>query len=139
VRTGRSLALSLLAALALPCWGCGLTPHSFRKLQPPPATVRARSTPDVVPALVARLEDEDPVVRMAAHDELRRRTGQDLGFVAWASPEERAAAVGRWRSWLAAHPAAAEAARKTEVRPVSRRRRARTTIPPPPTMKDASS
>jgi hypothetical protein len=139
VRIGRSLALSLLAAMALPCLGCGLTPHSFRKLQPSPATARAGGTPAVVPVLVARLEDEDPVVRMAAHDELRRRTGQDLGFVAWASPEERAAAVGRWRSWLAAHPAIAEVARKPEVRPASRRRRTRTTIPAPATTKDAYS
>jgi hypothetical protein len=117
-----------------------LTPHAFRKLQPTPATVRARSTPGVVPALVARLEDEDPVVRMTAHDELRRRTGQDLGFVPWAGPQERAAAVARWRSWLQDHPAPAQAqaARKAEVLPASRRRRAGTR-PPRAIREDAPS
>ena len=39
-----------------------------------------------VPALIGRLEDADPVVRLAAHEELRRRTGRDFGFVPWAEP-----------------------------------------------------
>ena len=87
--------------------GCG-NPHSFRKIQSPEPLVRARAVgvgdgrPDavVVPALVGRLEDPDPVVRLAAHQELRQRTGRDFGFVPWASPEERARAVARWRYWL---------------------------------------
>ena len=54
--------------------------------------------------LVARLEDADPVVRLAASEELRRRTGRDFGYVPWASAEERASAVGRWRTWLAGPP-----------------------------------
>lgn len=64
----------------------------------------------VLPALVSRLEDSDPVVRMAAGDELKRRTRRDFGFVPWASPEERAVAVGRWRSWLRGDPAPSEQA-----------------------------
>ena len=54
----------------------------------------------VVPALVGRLGDADPVVRLAAHEELRRRTGRDFGYVPWASPEERSTAIDRWRAWL---------------------------------------
>ena len=37
VRIGRSLALTLLASATLPGSGCGLTPHAFRKYQPPAA------------------------------------------------------------------------------------------------------
>jgi len=61
-----------------------------------------RRQPDsrVVPALVDRLADADPVVRLAAHEELRERTGRDFGFVPWASPDERASAIDRWRAWM---------------------------------------
>ena len=93
----------------------GLRPRSAQLPQDPadPAPLvraravgwgRATSDPQVVPALVARLDDEDPVVRLAANEELRKRTGRDFGFVAWASAEERAAAIARWRSWLTAPP-----------------------------------
>jgi hypothetical protein len=51
-------------------------------------------------ALVARLADTDPVVRMAAHEELRKRTGYDFGYVPWASDEERAVPMERWRAWV---------------------------------------
>ena len=54
----------------------------------------------MLPALVGRLGDSDPVVRLAAHEELRKRTGQDFGYVPWASPEERSGAIERWRAWL---------------------------------------
>ena len=40
----------------------------------------------VLPALIARLDDPDVVVRMAAHEELKRRTRRDFGYVPWASP-----------------------------------------------------
>jgi hypothetical protein len=62
----------------------------------------ARNQPDsrAVPALVGHLGDDDPVVRLAAHEELRRRTGRDFGYVPWSSPEERSSAIGRWRAWL---------------------------------------
>lgn len=163
MRIGRPTIIALLAAALLPCWGCGLTPHAFRRLHPSPATERARSVgagsgsrrvdPQVVPALVGRLEDEDPVVRMAASDELRKRTGKDFGFVAWSPPEERAVAVARWRSWLKAPPMPAETIKAPELpqvaaessqaarRPARRRRGraqppasspAETATPPPP-------
>ena len=42
MRIGRSLAIAMVAATVLPCWGCGLAPHDFRKIQPPEPLVRAR-------------------------------------------------------------------------------------------------
>ncbi len=65
------------------CWGCAHGPRNFRKIQNPAPLVRARavglggrkSDSQVVPALVGRLGDSDPVVRLAAYEELRRRTG----------------------------------------------------------------
>jgi hypothetical protein len=55
----------------------------------------------VLPALIGRLNDSDVVVRLAANEELKRRTGRDLGYLPWGSPEERLVAIGRWQSWLA--------------------------------------
>lgn len=144
MRLGRPPTIALLAAALLPGSGCGLAPHAFRKLQPTPATVRASSVgsdTQVVPALVNRLDDEDPVVRMAAGEELRRRTGKDFGFIAWASPEERAAAIARWKAWLKAPPMPADTIQAPELpRPASnasqasrrapRRRRSRAQPPP---------
>jgi hypothetical protein len=54
----------------------------------------------VLPALVERLSDSDPVVRLAAHEELRKRTGCDFGYVPWADPEEQVGAIDQWRDWV---------------------------------------
>ncbi len=99
--------------------------RNFPKMQNPEPVVRARSIArgDRRPSsrdlatLVGRLEDPDPVVRLTAHEDLRRRTGRDFGFVPWGSPEERAAAIGRWRSWLAGSPRPAEPGRTTNPSP----------------------
>ncbi len=100
-----ALALILLATSQ----GCGMAKaRNFRKIQHPAPMVRARALSlgdrkpgaQVVPALVGRLDDPDPVVRMAAHEELKQRTGRDFGYVPWAEDPERQAAVGRWRDWL---------------------------------------
>jgi hypothetical protein len=53
----------------------------------------------VVPSLISRLDDPDPVVRLSAHEELKRRSGKDFGYVPWADRSERAGAVVRWRAW----------------------------------------
>jgi hypothetical protein len=107
VRFGRRqtgwLSLPLLA-LSL---GCSIAPKTFKSLSNPAAIVRARAVglgtqlPEwqVIPPLIDRLNDADAVVRLSAHEELRRRTGQDLGFVPWADASERAPAVERWRDW----------------------------------------
>ena len=96
-----------MAAVA-PFWGCAHGPRRFGKIENPAPLVRARAVglggrqadSQVIPALVRRLGDTDPVVRLAAHEELRRRTGRDFGYVPWASPEERSTAIDRWRAWL---------------------------------------
>jgi len=96
-----------MAAAAL-LWGCAHGPRRFEKIEHPAPLVRARAIglgrrqPDsqVVPALVGRLGDTDPVVRLAAHEELRQRTGHDFGYVPWATAEERSSAIDRWRAWL---------------------------------------
>lgn len=83
-------------------------PRNFRKIEHPAPMVRARALSlgdrrpgsQVVPALVARLDDPDPVVRLAAHEELKQRTGRDFGYVPWEEEPERHAAVGRWRDWM---------------------------------------
>jgi hypothetical protein len=103
----RSLALGLSTMLLGLLPGCGIAPHSFRAVNNPAPIVRARSIgrgdklPDekVIPALINRLVDTDPVVRMTAFEELKQRTGQDFGFVPWARPEENQYAVQRWRGW----------------------------------------
>lgn len=87
--------------------GCGIGPRHFRALADPSPLNRARAVglgdkqPDAIaiPALIDRLEDRDPVVRISAHQSLRQRTGRDFGFVAWADPAERAKAVAQWRAW----------------------------------------
>src|SRR5262249_57621487 len=93
--------------------GCGLGPKNFRSLVDPAPMVRARAVgmgrhmPDsvVIPALIERLEDRDPVVRLSAHEELVRRTGQNFGWVSYADPGDRAQAVERWRAWWEAREA----------------------------------
>lgn len=102
---GRSL---LVLALAMGFGtGCSLAPKSFRKLTDPAPIVRARSVglgdnlpaSQVIPRLIDRLEDKDRVVRLAAFEELKKETGQTLGYVPWAADAERAVAVARWRDW----------------------------------------
>ncbi len=91
--------------------GCGsLTPRNFRAMSNPAPVVRAGAVslgdnePDsvAIPAWIGRLDDKDPVVRMAANESLKKRTGQDFGFVAWAEPGPRTAAVTKWKAWWAA-------------------------------------
>jgi hypothetical protein len=108
-RMGRWIGTIVLAAAMAPSWGCAHGPRRFAKIDNPAPLVRARAVglgdrkPDgqVLPVLVARLGDSDPVVRLAAHEELRKRTGQDFGYLPWASPEERSSAIERWRAWMA--------------------------------------
>jgi hypothetical protein len=108
VRIGQSVGKVVLMAAMAPLLGCAHGPRKFEKIEHPAPLVRARAIslgrrqPDsqVVPALVGRLGDTDPVVRLAAHEELRKRTGQDFGYVPWATAEERSSAIDRWRAWL---------------------------------------
>jgi hypothetical protein len=87
--------------------GCTLGPRRFFDLTNPAPLVRARAAqlgdrmPEsvVIPRLIDRLDDPDPVVRMTAHEELRERTGQDFGYLPWGDAADRVRAVTRWRSW----------------------------------------
>ena len=87
--------------------GCSIAPKTFRKLTDPAPIVRARSvslgsslpTERVVPSLIDSLEDKDPVVRLAAFEELKKGTGRTFGFVPWSNEADRAKAIARWRSW----------------------------------------
>ena len=75
---GRLDAAVAVIALLTSCPGCGLGPRNFRKINHPAPLVRARAVglgsgrphAEVIPILVARLNDPDVVVRMAAHEEL---------------------------------------------------------------------
>lgn len=101
--TGATLALAAMMATS----GCTIAPKRFGDTVDPAPLVRARAAtmgdqlpPQVVvPALLERLDDEDPVVRLTAHEELKRRTRQDFGYEPWAGDEARTQAVSRWKSW----------------------------------------
>ena len=131
----RVFLVGLLLSAVVSGSGCSLAPKSFRDMIHPAPIVRARAVglddkqPEwvAVPALIARLNDPDRVVRMTANDGLKERTQRDFGFVPWAPPEERAAAIGRWKAWWderraqAAYPRD-DSLRKVTTRPARRRR-----------------
>ena len=87
--------------------GCSLAPKSFVQSNDPAPLVRARSMalnqsqPDsvMVPALIARLNDPDAVVRMTASEELKRRTGQDFNYAPWEDEQGRAQSMMAWQNW----------------------------------------
>ncbi|MDG3004732.1 HEAT repeat domain-containing protein [Paludisphaera mucosa] len=128
----RSLGAATLVLILVAAQGCGMTtPRNFRKIQHPAPMVRARALSlgdrrpgaQVVPALVGRLDDPDPVVRLAAHEELKQRTGQDFGYLPWEEEPERRAAVERWREWLGGKPPAAVPAPTPQHQPTTQIRR----------------
>ena len=53
----------------------------------------------VVPALLDRLEDKDPVVRLAAAEELKQGDGPQLRICALGERDGPGRAVARWRAW----------------------------------------
>jgi hypothetical protein len=111
----------LMLALILAGSGCSLAPKSFRArdLTNPSPLVRARAVTlndgvpasVAVPALMERMNDRDAVVRLAAHEELRERTGKDFGYHPWDDQAERGQAIARWRSWWSGQSKQVTAAR----------------------------
>ncbi len=103
-RLATTLVMTSVVAIAA---GCSLAPKNFKGINEAEPLVRARAIPlgrglpekKVIPGLISSLDDHDPVVRMAASEELKSRSGQDFGFVPYAEPQERAPAVSKWRSW----------------------------------------
>lgn len=95
------------ATLALA--SCSSAPKSFLSVSDPAAINRARavafgqqhSDAAAIPALIDRLTDDDPVVRLASHEALKKRTGQDFGYLPYAEGDELAASVQRWKQWWA--------------------------------------
>ncbi len=88
--------------------GCGTAPRWFSAIRTNPAAInRARAVGlgdskannEVIPSLIDRLEDSDSVVRMMAHEDLKRRTGQDFGYIPWADATERRPATEQWKNW----------------------------------------
>lgn len=118
-RWHRALRLLAPCAAMTIIAGCGsLTPRNFRALNHPTPVVRAGAVgygddqPDsvAIPAWIGMLDDKDAVVRMNANNSLKGRTGQDFGFVPWAEPAERAAAVAKWKAWWQARAGGRQAA-----------------------------
>jgi hypothetical protein len=124
----------MIAAAAALAWqsGCAHGPRRFSKIDSVAPLDRARAVglaarqPDAtaLPALVGRLGDSDPVVRLAAHEELRKRTGQDFGYVPWASAEERSGAIERWQAWLRNRQAGGAVAPSPQLASTGARKRA---------------
>lgn len=89
---------------------CGACTAPREGLHSPFAVRRAQAAAQVArlgdrPAahwLVDLLEDPDPGVRLYAILALERMFGRTLGYVHYAPPEQRAAAVARWREALRA-------------------------------------
>lgn len=110
-RNGWACRVAMAALTLSSINGCSFAPKHFRGIDDPAPITRARSISlgsklpqeRVVPALIDKLEDRDPVVRMAAHEELKKGTGRTFGFIPWGGETERASAVARWRSWWRVH------------------------------------
>jgi len=107
--------------------GCSLAPKNFRDMLHSAPIVRARAVglgndqPEwvAVPAMIERLGDSDPVVRMTANDSLKERTHRDFQYVPWSPVEERTSAIDRWRAWWKDRAAQAAYPKDEELRKVS--------------------
>ncbi|MCE5279679.1 MAG: HEAT repeat domain-containing protein [Planctomycetaceae bacterium] len=60
--------------------------------------------PAAVPFLIDRLSDSQMDIRLFAIMALRDITGQTHGYEVYEPAPQRAAAVARWRQWLAGQP-----------------------------------
>jgi hypothetical protein len=58
---------------------------------------------EALPHLVRLLEAEELLARVEAARTLRAATGQHFGYTVYDAPAPRAAAVAKWKQWLAEH------------------------------------
>jgi len=66
-------------------------------------------------ALVEALGDDDAAVRLFAAEALRRRTGQDFGYSAYAPEPQRRQAAQQWHAYVDGRLTAAEPATPQET------------------------
>lgn len=100
----------LIAAFASISGGCAASSAQLRRqmeaIDPADridAMIKAARRKDagLTPALVDRLDDEDPAVRMYAILALERMTGERLGYSYAAPTAKRRDAVEAWRNYIA--------------------------------------
>ena len=58
---------------------------------------------DLLGLLVDRLSDSETEVRLFAEQALQKMTGVTLGYHHYDPPQQRRAAIERWRRWLREH------------------------------------
>ena len=129
----RVVLVVLLIPIAGLAAGCSLAPKSFRDMVHTSPIVRARAVglgdrqaaSVSVPAMIERLDDNDCVVRMAANDGLKTRTGKDFGFIPWGGPEERADAASRWKAWWSGQKQTASPSPQSSAKVATRAARGR--------------
>jgi len=100
-------ALVVGSLLAVALGGCGGQSEQVRRLYSAVPQERFEAirwlarhgSEDVLPSLIASLEDEDPSVRWAAIHALRDRTGENFGYRPEDREHRRLQAAGRWRHW----------------------------------------
>lgn len=102
---GAPLAISLLI------FGCAKVTPSFDSPEPAARNVAivnaaAKQDKNAVPDLVRMLESDDPATRLLAIASLERIVGDRKGYDDALPPDEREAAIARWR---AAYPQAGPA------------------------------
>lgn len=79
-------------------------PGSAPRPLPVDAPARTQSGPrETIDALIAGLGVDDPKARAIFHSHLVEETGMFFGFKPAALPEERGAAIRRWRGWWQAN------------------------------------
>ena len=99
-----------LTIVVLVVGGCTKPPRGSKYVSDPDPTVKIpaihRSVEErnakALPTLVKDLASDDPAVRFYVIGALMKFTGGDaMGYVYYASPEDRAPAIERWKAWLA--------------------------------------
>lgn len=108
----------------------GLTDSLPRNRKAAIVGLQSMGTPDVVPALIAALDDREEGVRASANDALLAITGRDAGFDPSATEQERLVACARWEQWWAENKGRRpmdwwEAALLSDERPANRAEAAR--------------